>query len=682
MKSKILYSSILMVSGSLLGQGTNNNAGPSTLNEISIQGTSIPKLDLFKSSILTKDQIRDRQIDNLVDLSGMTPNLHINANAIQSYGDIMTIRGIANTQLFGAPGVQLYVDGVPQADVSSYESTLYDVESIEVLRGPQGYKFGKSVTGGAINIQTETPGNERSSELSTSFASYNAQKYNLSSNGPISDSFSYSIGVQRALSDGFLNNVSGSDNTSKTWHGALKFFMNQGNGTKISFGSNFETHELGAQPVVNRNQSDFYYRATDFDEYTEIDRNQQFLTVESDMDSFRFVSISNRNDWSMNPNRLDLDISTESNTTSPAQTSVIIQDHNEWTQEFRIESKEDSELEWNLGVFYADSEIKGDATRSFGFTEVTRYTIESENISVFSSIGKAFSDQNYLSLGLRYDNFEKKMQRTKNYTNFTTFAPETKSFSRSHDFSSLSPSFQWEHTFADGFTGNARMTYAEKPGGFSPYTNTETQSTFSEEETMAYELSFLFNPSDSWGVNLTGYLNDIENYQFELPDANDPTSYYVDNADEVIAKGIEIEGFIKPSELVTFSVAYGICDSKYKKFTGSGLEGKKVSFVPDHTLAFSMNYRFKSGIYGQIGTKTIGETFYWNYSGDNPNDKIASYTLLDANLGYDFNYFKINLFGLNLTQEEYYTSLVNNLPGSPGIAGSPRVVGMSLSLEF
>ena len=226
------------------------------------------------------------------------------------------------------------------------------------------------------------------------------------------------------------------------------------------------------------------------------------------------------------------------------------------------------------------------------------------------------------------------------------------------------------------------MTYAEKPGGFSPYTNTETQSTFSEEETMAYELSFLFNPSDSWGVNLTGYLNDIENYQFELPDANDPTSYYVANADEVIAKGIEIEGFIKPSELVTFSVAYGICDSKYKKFTGSGLEGKKVSFVPDHTLAFSMNYRFKSGIYGQIGTKTIGETFYWNYSGDNPNDKIASYTLLDANLGYDFNYFKINLFGLNLTQEEYYTSLVNNLPGSPGIAGSPRVVGMSLSFEF
>ena len=87
---------------------------------------------------------------------------------------------------------------------------------------------------------------------------------------------------------------------------------------------------------------------------------------------------------------------------------------------------------------------------------------------------------------------------------------------------------------------------------------------------MAYEVSILFNPSASWGVNLTAYLNEIENYQFELPDAADPTSYYVANADEVTAKGIEIEGFVKPAESVTLSVAYGLCDSEYDKFTGSG----------------------------------------------------------------------------------------------------------------
>ena len=198
---------------------------------------------------------------------------------------------------------------------------------------------------------------------------------------------------------------------------------------------------------------------------------------------------------------------------------------------------------------------------------------------------------------------------------------------------------------------------------------------------MAYELSILFSPSESWGVNLTAYLNDIENYQFERP-VPMTTDYYVVNAEEVTAQGIEIEGYVKPSENFTFSVAYGLCDSEYDKFDGSVLVGKQVSFVPKQTLALSAIYQLENGVYGQIGTKTIGDTHYWNYNPLNATDKIDSYTLLDANIGYDFNSWEVSVFGLNLTDEEYYTSLVNNLPGSPGIAGSPRVVGLSISREF
>ena len=102
---------------SLLGQANVSNADRATLDEIAVTGASIPKLDLSRSSILTQDQVEDRQINNLVDLSGLSPNLHINNYSIQSYGDIITMRGIANTQLFGPAGVQLYVDGIPQADV-------------------------------------------------------------------------------------------------------------------------------------------------------------------------------------------------------------------------------------------------------------------------------------------------------------------------------------------------------------------------------------------------------------------------------------------------------------------------------------------------------------------------------------------------------------------------------------
>jgi iron complex outermembrane receptor protein len=307
---------------------------------------------------------------------------------------------------------------------------------------------------------------------------------------------------------------------------------------------------------------------------------------------------------------------------------------------------------------------------------------------LFASISKEVSENDTLSLGLRLDNFEKALSRNKRvqmpaYGPFFYPAQDstTPTISRKETFSSFSPSLQWEHSFSEELTGNGRVTYAEKPGGFSAYADNAAKSSFVEEETMAFELSILFSPSASWGVNLTAYLNDIENYQFELPDPTS-TDYYVDNADEVTAKGIEIEGFVKPAESVTFSVAYGLCDSEYDKFSGSGLAGKQVSFVPKQTLALSAIYQLNNGVYGQIGTKTIGDTHYWDYDGLKAPDKIDSYTLLDANIGYDFNSWEVSVFGLNLTDEEYYTSLVNNLPGSPGIAGSPRVVGLSISREF
>ena len=602
------------------------------------------------------------------------------------------MRGIANTQLFGPAGVQLYVDGIPQADVSSYSSTLYDIESIEILRGPQGHKFGKSVTGGAINIKTKAPSDQQVNRITASYGTFDTQKYNLNSSGPLDgDGFSYSVALQRALSDGYIKNTSGNADTTETWHGSLRFSLDRGNGSKIGFGANFETHELGAQPLVLRNGGNFYDRATDFDESTEIDRNQQFLTLEHELDGYSFFSITNRNDWSMNPNRVDLDTSTVNTLASPAQTSVIIQDQIEWSQEFRLESVAESEIDWVLGAFYSDSEIDGDATRSFGVTEQTVYNLESRNLAIFATIAKDLTAKDNLSLGLRYDNFEKKMDRTKDGFNFVfdpvlnTFIPTpfSDTDADSNNFDSFSPTINWERKITEGLTGNLRATYSEKPGGFSAYTVTDSQITFLEEETLSYEIGLLFAPTESWGLNLTAYLNDIENYQFELPDLNPlSTDYYVDNADEVTTQGIEIEGYFKPSENFTFSVAYGLCDSEYDKFDGSGLVGEQVSFIPEHTLALSLNYEFDNGLYGQIGTKTIGDTHYWNYDGSNPTDKIDSYTLLDANLGYDWKDWEFNVFGLNLTDEEYYTSLVNNLPTSPGVAGSPRVIGLSISKEF
>ncbi len=87
-------------------------------------------------------------------------------------------------------------------------------------------------------------------------------------------------------------------------------------------------------------------------------------------------------------------------------------------------------------------------------------------------------------------------------------------------------------------------------------------------------------------MNVTAYLNDIENYQFEMP-VPLSTDYYVANADEVKAKGLEIEGYYKPSADLTFSALYGLCDSEYKQFNAlAALTGKQVSSFPTYAVLF------------------------------------------------------------------------------------------------
>jgi iron complex outermembrane recepter protein len=668
----------------LWGQADKNETTPPVLPPLAVEASSAGDLTLDDALIIDASALVGRSLTSLDGISAIAPNLHLNGNGIKSFGDVVTLRGVGNTQFFGAPGVQVYVDGVPQGNVFSYGSALYDLESIEVLMGPQGHRFGKVSSGGVINLRTQRPGDAQKNKATVSFGSFSSQSYQLSSSGPLQDNLSYVLALRKAQSDGFLKNASGRDNDSESLNGRLSFFWDGGEGTKASFGVSFDDHELGAQPVVSRNQAGFYARSTDYDEFTEIDRDQQYLTIERELDGFRLISITNRNDWNMDPNRLDLDLNVAANTFFTA-TSLIEQEQKEWSQEIRLEAEEGSALDWTLGFFYADNEIEGKATRNLifmGFEQITTYSLDSENHALFASVGKDLTDVDKLTVGLRYDKFEKGLQRTKTFTLPKAPQPE--------DFSSLSPSIEWTRKFSDQLEGVARFSYVEKPGGFSAFTDDDAQLKFSEEEMNAYEIGFHYKPSDTWGLNVTAYLNEIENYQFEMPVLG-TTDYYVANADEVTAKGLEIEGYFVPAADWTLSAMYGLCDTEYDEFASlAALKGKQVSFVPDHTLSLSLSYADEDGVFGQLGSRTIGETHYWDNTGANSGDVIDTYTLLDARIGIQRQDWEISVFATNLTDEEYYTSLVSslinpldaNLQKAPGVVGSPRVIGVSLSKDF
>ena len=705
---------------------------PETLNELEVRGSNnFEDLDLSRATILGEDSLETRQVNSLGDLNGLSPNLHLSGNGIKSFGDVISMRGIGNTPFFGSPGVQLYIDGVPQGNVFSYGSDLYDLEAIEVLKGPQGSRFGKLAPGGAINLITKKPGDMHTSELSASYATFNTQKFNISSSGPIDEQFSYSLGIQRSSSDGFLNNTSGRDNDSETWNGRLSFHWDGGAGTKATLGTSFTSHELGAQPLVLRNQVDFYARSVDEDEFTEIDQNQQFLRLEHQTELGTITSVISRNNWDMNPNKLDIDLSTDRNATSDIQ-----QKQNNWGQELILSSITEDSLSWVFGSNFYSNEISGLATRWYVFpwpentlvnalgptatltknanfgntTETTTYSIEGENFAIFTSLEKEISTNNSLEIGLRYDHTKSKLSRNK-LSKIAAFTfeqasnpnlpsdiptPETNIPSTplrlSKNTSLFSPSVQLNHSINETSTAFIKFSNSGKPGGFSAFTDSESNASYEKEKCTTYEVGFNFNPAKNWLIKFSGFINNVDDYQMEMPEPTS-TNYSLVNVDEVVIQGIELETALKLSGGWNFHLGYGLSDSEIKEVSDlaskssalSSLKGKSISFVPQYTFSTLISHDLENGLYYQIGTRTFGESFYWDQTGSNNSDRIEDYTLLDACIGYTFNDWNFNIFGTNLTDEEYYTSLVSslsNLGAAPGIAGSPRLIGLSVSRDF
>jgi len=696
------YKNILSISlipfASTFGQPQQSNADAPVLDEIGVKDTQLKSLDLSRATILSQDTLENRQVHSLEDLNGLSPNLHLSGNGIKSFGDVLTMRGIGNTQFFGSPGVQLYVDGVPQGNVFSYGSDLYDLEAVEIIKGPQGSRFGKLAPGGAINLITKKPGKTQTSEVSASYATFNTQKYNISSSGPMDEQFSYSLGVQRSLSDGFLNNTSGRNNDSESWNGRLSFHWDGGTGTKATIGASFTSHELGAQPLVLRNQADFYARSVDEDEFTEIDQNQQFLKLEHETELGTITSVTSRNDWDMNPNVLDGDLSQGNPfflTVDPLDPTsrqlrllktTISQNIKEWSQLLSISGGNENEIDWSFGLFYEDSEVKGDSTRLTlesrtmmgGDSNRTTSILNSENFGSFFHIKNELSENTSALLTLRFDSFQKGISRKNS-------SSSDGNYTLSKSFEIFSPIISIEHKISDNFSTFAKIGYTEKPGGFSAFTNKE-QSAFDTEEITSYEIGFNLSEK-SWNFGIKGFLNDIKNYQFEQP-VTGTSNYYLENAEEASVYGLEVDSLWNLSGGWTFAASYGLTDSEFEKVSAlPTLVGKQLTFVPDHSLSLVLGHELDNGLSYQVGSRTVGKTFFWDNTGANSNDVIDSYTLLEAQIGYTFNEWNFNLFGTNLTDEEYYTSLVsslNQLTGgtAPGVAGSPRVIGLTISKEF
>ncbi len=164
MKNLIALVAILLFSQTVLKAQDNTQQDSMKhykLDEITIKSPKYNR-NIFEipaaATMLPERFIENNKVENLTDISGMVPNFFM-----PDYGSKLTspvyIRGVGNR--INTPSVGLYVDDVPYFEKSAFNFDFYDIERVEVLRGPQGTLYGRNAMGGLINIITKNPGNEQ-----------------------------------------------------------------------------------------------------------------------------------------------------------------------------------------------------------------------------------------------------------------------------------------------------------------------------------------------------------------------------------------------------------------------------------------------------------------------------------------------------------------------------------------
>ena len=155
----------------------------------------------------TGDQLNALGVTTARELADYTAGVQIN----MEYGNAptFTIRGV-NVNDFGAgtsPATAVYVDGIYKASNINGGPQLFDLERVEILKGPQGTLWGKNTTGGAINVITRKPTAETEGFFQVGFGSYNRVEFEGAIGGSLTDTLSTRLSVQSIASDGPYNTV-------------------------------------------------------------------------------------------------------------------------------------------------------------------------------------------------------------------------------------------------------------------------------------------------------------------------------------------------------------------------------------------------------------------------------------------------------------------------------------------
>ena len=643
-------------------------------------------------SVFSDIELEDAGIKDTSDLVRFAPNLYLKESMAEN---VLILRGISSFDTSMYSPVGFYMDGVNFPLHYMYNTELFDIERIEVLRGPQGTLYGRNSESGVINIVTKQPDNEFRAKVLSEYGSYNSWRFGANVSGPILTNKLYlGVAMQYKLSDGYIENKFNNDDES-----AEKDHKNGRATLRWTPTEDWDISLIADAMDTDDQQNSYRYRtgpfATDYydirhditDEYSEQEGNGQVLRLKYEGDSFNLMSVTGLRNYE-HKYTADLDCTDDPNPFPFGfnwGTTFRKYDIEHMSEEFRISSPENhGPFEWLMGV-YGFKEKTDVSLELAGMGQSTDTDIDIDGYAVFGQSTYTLFDKLHLTAGLRFDHqdLEGKMKGIGMFG----FPIDV---DKDLDYDEFLPKFSIGYDFTKDIMAYVSASKGYMVGGYNYGTMAISKEAFcyDPEYTWNYEAGI----KSSWFdkkllANLSIFYIDIDDKQVMEWDINSMSSK-VENAAKAHSQGVELELQARPAQGLDMFAGFGYTESKFDDWKALQMDGTIYDFednylqnTPRYTYSLGAAYRNVSGFFGRVDLLGTGE-FY----GDNKNNlKQEAYELVNLRLGYEGDNMGISFWCTNLFDEEYLTALYDITDMGLGELvqdGEPRMIGATLTYRF
>lgn len=623
------------------------------------------------------------------------------------------------------PAVGIVVDGISYGTIYGVLFDLFDIESVEILRGPQGTLFGRNVTGGAVVLRTGRPTDEFEGKVKATLGSHDRKDVMLSVSGPLSEEFSGKVAILSKSHGDYWDKEYYSDGTgaseSLVVRPALQYQKDNLDITVIS--------ELGSIDADGNATRNFYLDGVERSPYGDNKSTQaddglnsldwKSLTVEShvDLDGSVITAIVGYRELEQEAH---FDIDGDPTAARFHFAPGTGMDQNQSSIEVRWAGDIRENVTLTTGIYYFEQEYDYRERRLVAQTLDRRgaSNVEHSTYGLFAQSDIWLTEALTLTLGGRYSAEKKSADigvigdpnATGNCANqsgppfegYSSLSDCKTVFSDSENWSNFAPKIGVSWQLDESVMTYASYTRGFRSGGYNvrftdtslvtnPSNPTSTPGPYDEEVVDAYEVGLKSDwMENKLRLNLALFYNEFDDLQRTA--LNSSGGQEILNAATADVQGVEFETVYLITDELALEGSYGWVDASYgeadflEAATGRPASSFDFTMVPENTRNLALSYYKDLGSLGSINAR-LSYVYVDSSKGDDFNRaEMSQYELYDASISLTTvnEDIKISLFGKNLKDEVYanYISDTSSLGTKSMFLTPPRTYGVELSYNF